>query len=104
MNKVLLLSLILLQACRIASDPKPRPNHPPPPSVSLHQIDESDFNKIDQNSDGVLDKGEIQKATEIDTLEAPLKIFFALAVAIVAICLVPFIPALIKGAIKLYKG
>lgn len=103
MNKALLLLLILTQGCGLSLGPKPRPNFPPPSPTSIHQMGASDFNKIDQNSDGVLDRGEIQKAAETDPLETPLKVFFALVIAIGGICLLPLIPDLVKGAVKLYK-
>jgi hypothetical protein len=103
MNKAVLLLLILIQGCGLSLGPKPRPNLPPPSPTSIHQMGASDFNKIDQNSDGVLDRGEIRNAAETDPLEMPLKVFFALVVAIGGICLLPLIPDLIKGAVKLYK-
>jgi hypothetical protein len=103
MNKLLLTALVLLQGCmmrpaRINSSL----NNPPAPSVQ-HLTDE-DFNKIDANADGLLDKAELKRAEAINTISAPLQIFGVLIGAIALICLLPLAAPLTEKSLKFFKN
>tara|TARA_R100000808_G_scaffold24873_1_gene58974 strand:- start:19198 stop:19542 length:345 start_codon:yes stop_codon:yes gene_type:complete len=104
MNKLLLAITLLLQGCMLRAPVSNRaPNPVPPPVKAVHHLTPKDFDEIDTNKDGSLDKAELKQATAPDTTTAPLKIFGALILGIAFICVLPMIPALTHKAVKLYK-